>query len=141
VSPTEEARRARKWSRTTTFLALYIAIAVTVLGIMILNSVGTNASQSKRIASQARVLAEKNATAALKGCYRGNYVREKINVISGALTSLLERSVTESEKIKPLTPSQEEFLGEEYRKLKPLKTINCRKRYGDAPKSAAPQTP
>lgn len=141
MSPTEEARKARKWNKITTFLALYIAIAVTVLGVMILNSVGTNARQSKQIAQQARALARKGAIDAIHGCHRGNYVREKINVIAGALTSLLQRSVEETEKTKALTPSQLEFLEEEYRRLRPLKRVNCGKHYGDAPKPSASQTP
>jgi heme exporter protein D len=130
------------------FLALYIAIAVTVLGVLILESVGENAEQSKqiaqqgvRIARQARASAKKNQISAIKGCYRGNYVREKINVISGALTSLLQRSVAESEKITPLTPSQVKFLELEYRRLKPLRKVNCKKHYGDAPKPSSSPSP
>lgn len=148
MSPTEEARRERKWGRISTFLALYIAIAVTVLGVLILNSIGTNAAQSKqiaeqgvRIARQSQALAERNEKNAIQGCQRGNYVREKINAISGALTSLLRRSVSETEKVTPLTPSQLEFLEEEYRLLRPLKKINCEKHYGNASKPSPSQSP
>jgi hypothetical protein len=113
------------------FTAMYIAVAVTVLGMMILSSVGTNNDQNRRIAQQARAIAEGNRKDALNGCQRGNFVRTKINTVSGALTQLLRRSVRENEESgQVLTPSQEVFLDKLYEKLAPLKKIDCKQEYG-----------
>jgi hypothetical protein len=113
------------------FTAIYIAVAVTVLGVLILSSVGTNNEQNRKIAQQARAIAEGNRQDALNGCRRGNFVRAKINTVSGALTQLLRRSVRENEESgQTLTRSQESFLAKLYEKLAPLKTINCEREYG-----------
>lgn len=119
-----------KYWRVRLALNLYIAVAVTVLGVMILSSVGTNNDQNRQIAKQARALATSNREAALAGCKRGNFVRVKINTVSGALTELLQRSVAQSEaKGVPLTENQQTFLSRLYAKLAPLNPVNCRREY------------
>lgn len=126
-----------KYGTVRLVLNLYIAIAVTVLGLMILDSAGTNgeqnrqlAEQSRKIAKQARALARTNREASLEGCGRGNFVRVKINTVSGALSQLLHRSVTENEQDGVvLTQGQEVFLDQLYRKLRPLKPVNCQEAY------------
>jgi len=118
------------FGRVRLVLNLYIAIAVTVLGVMILSSIGTNDKQNRKIAHQARALAESNRAAGLDACQRGNFVRAKINTVSGALSQLLHRSVRENEeKGQVLTQSQEVFLGKLYEDLAPLKKIDCKKEY------------
>jgi hypothetical protein len=113
------------------YTAIYIAVAVTVLGIMILSSVGTNSDQNSRIAEQARDLAKSNREASFAGCKRGNFVRIKINTVSGALAQLLHRSVAESEAEGiVLTEAQVGFLDRLYEKLAPLKPVNCHREYG-----------
>lgn len=111
-------------------LNLYIAVAVTVLGLMILDSAGENSKQNRQIAEQARELAKSNRRASLEGCKRGNFVRVKINTVSGALTQLLHRSVAENEADGVvLTQSQRDFLDRLYRELRPLNPVNCEKEY------------
>jgi hypothetical protein len=128
------------YGRTRLLLNIYIALAVTVLGILILSSVGTNNDQNRKIAEQARALAKSNREANLKGCKRGNFVRVKINTVSGALVQLLRRSVSESEaEGVELTAAQTTFLDRLYGKLAPLKPVDCHREYGNDPGSKAPR--
>lgn len=118
------------YGRTRLVLNLYVAVVVTVLGILILSSVGTNNEQNRKIAQQARALSESNRQDALNGCQRGNFVREKVNTVSGALTQLLRRSVRENEESgQVLTRSQKVFLEKLYADLAPLKKVPCKEEY------------
>lgn len=118
------------YARLKLFLNVYIAIAVTVLGVLVIHQLGTNNTQNRRLAEQARAIGITNAKVAHEGCLRGNFVREKINVIAGALVSLLRKSVAENERRGvTLTEDQTKFLGELYKKLSPLKEVNCDLKY------------
>lgn len=138
MSPTEEARKARKWSKIGTWVAIYIAVAVTILAVGVWENLGENENQNRAIAQQARALSQANHTAAIAGCHRGNRVREHINVIGGALAALLHKSVEESPE--PLTPEQESFLQHTYHLLEPLPPVNCKKEYpsGHVSRDSAP---
>jgi len=119
------------YGRVRLLLNIYIAIAVTVLGLMILKSAGTNATQNREIAEQARALAQATRASNFEGCQRGNFVRTKINTVSGALSRLLHRSVTENQaEGVQLTAEQQKFLDQLYEELAPLKPVDCKKEYG-----------
>lgn len=128
-----------EFAKTRLALNLYIAIAITVLGLLVLKSVGENGDQNRRLAEQARSLATNNAKSVLESCQRGNYVRGKINKVSGAVTLLLNKSIEAGEaEGRLLTPDQKVFLNGIFHELRPLNKINCVKRlkHIDAP----PQT-
>lgn len=124
MSPTAEARRERRWTK---WIAIYIAVLVTVLAVGVWESVGVNDQQNNKLASQARTLSLSNREAAVAGCERNNGLRRHMNVIGGALASLLRKSVESSPK--PLTPDQEAFVQGLYRQLRPLGPVHCKKEY------------
>lgn len=119
-----------QYGRVRLVLNLYIAAAVTILGVLILSSVGTNNTQNRQIAEQARAIAKTNQRNTLTGCQRNNFVRLKINTVSGALTRLLRRSVAENEaKGMEPTPKQTFFLNQLYGELAPLQPVPCQEEY------------
>lgn len=116
--------------RVRLVLNLYIAVVVTVLGALILENVGTNSDQNRQIAEQARQLSRTTQQASLAGCRRGNFIRQKINTVSGAVRRLLARSVQENEaRGRELTPDQRAFLAGLHKDLAPLDRINCQEAY------------
>lgn len=125
MSPTVEARKERRWTK---WIAIYIAIVVTVLAWGVWESVGVNNNQNRAIATQARAIALANREANLKGCQRGNFLRGHINVINNALSGLVRKSIESSPT--PLTADQEHFVQRLYRRLTPLKPVKCKREYG-----------
>lgn len=129
-------KKERRRSLVSQIVSIYIAVAVTVLAVGVWESVGTNntqndqlAAQNEQLAANSKTLAQFNHRLAIEGCQRSNYVRGKINVIAGALSSLLHRSIEEGEKQgRILTPDQATFIEQEFELLAPLNKINCMKR-------------
>lgn len=132
----DEKKEGRR-SLVSQVISIYIAVAVTVLAVGVWESVGTNnaqndqlAAQNEQLAANSKTLAQFNHRLAIEGCQRSNFVRGKINVIAGALSSLLHKSIEEGEKAgrPPLTSDQQTFIEQEFQLLAPLNKINCKKR-------------
>lgn len=122
--------------RIADWVMFYIAVVVTVLGVLVLNSIGTNAAQNRKlaeqagqIAAQARRIGQGNYEAAIAGCHRGNFLRSKVNVVSRAVAELIEKQVESAEEVTVLTPAQLAFVRREYRLLRPLAHVNCATAY------------
>lgn len=131
----ERIKRVRLMSKFNQIIAIYIALMVTVLAGGVWESVGTNTDQNKQIATQAEALAASNHKALSEGCARGNFVRVKINVISGVLSGLLHKSIEEADaKGEALTPDQEVFINRQFRRLAPLNPVDCKKKYPSPPR-------
>jgi hypothetical protein len=119
------------WAKVRLALNVYIAILLTVLAVLVVRDLGINNSQNHRLAIQAKELSEANRNSGIAACRRGRVALHKINVVAGALTELLRKSVEENERrgLK-LTPKQEAFLEREYKLLAPLEVPkNCKSHY------------
>lgn len=127
--------KANGWANIRLGLNVYIAIMLTGLAVLVVHDLGTNNTQNHTLALQAKEIAESNRKSGIAGCRRGKKALRKINVVAGALSTLLQKSVEESEaKGHHLTPQQQAFLEHEYELLAPLGIPkSCAARYPKPP--------